>query len=451
MALNGEKQSIVFISYVRKALAAIGQLWRVLVSKAAEHNCFALSLPAPAILTPTTVWSSNATTVAGSAAATAGSGSSSLNTNQGIQIVGNNTLYIADKTNHRVVVIQPNSTNATAVLGTGSAAAGAHQFNQPTDVFVTSTSIYVLDTGNYRVQMWPRNGSNSSTVAGITGSAGTSASLTTFGLSYGIFLDNYAYLYVSDTANDRILRFPPNSTSGTSAVVVAGTGTGGAGASQLNGPYRIFVDDDQNIYIADTLNHRIQMWVYGACSGVTVAGTGTSGTTDSQLSSPTSVIIDANQYMYVADQSNNRIQRWAPGACSGQCLVGCSRLTGAGSNLLNNPQSVVFDSQGALYVSDGSQHRVQKFAISSNNGKNCVIRWVSVSSSVVSAQTTVTVSLTKAPTTWMNTMSTPQIMTSGKSVGNSENRFPIVSLLSVTYLCGCFRNAEHCIRLSLGT
>ena len=329
----------------------------------------ALFPPAPPILSPTTVWYSNATTVAGSAATTSGSGASSLTTNQGIQMVDNNTLYIADRLNHRVVVIQPGSNTAVAILGTGSAAAGAHQFNQPTDVFVTNTSVYVLDQYNYRVQMWPRNGSNGTTVAGITGSA--SASLTTFGLSYGIFLDNYGYLYVSDSPNHRILRFPPGSLSGTSAVVVAGIGTAGAGASQLNGPYRIFVGDDQSLYIADTSNHRIQKWAYGACSGVTVAGTGTSGTADSQLSSPTSVIIDANQYMYVADQSNNRIQRWAPGACSGQCLVGCSRLTGAGSNTLYNPQSVVFDSQGALYVSDGTQNRVQKFAILSNNGKAC--------------------------------------------------------------------------------
>ena len=230
-------------------------------------------------------------------------------------------------------------------------------------------SIYVLDAANYRVQMWPKNGSNGITVAGITGSAGTSASLTTFSASYGIFLDNYGYLYVSDATNSRILRFPPGSTSGASSVVVAGTGTAGAGPPQLNTPYRIFVGDDQTIYIADTGNHRIQRWAYGACSGVTVAGTGTAGAADSQLSYPVSVTIDRNQYMYIADSYNNRIQRWAPGACSGQCLVGCSRLTGAGSDRLYYPQSVAFDDQGALYVSDSSQHRVQKFAILSNNGK----------------------------------------------------------------------------------
>ena len=212
-----------------------------------------------------------------------------MSSSQGIQIVDNNTLYIADTGNRRVVVVQPGSANATAIFGSGPGS-GADQFNQPTDVFVTNTSIYVLDRANYRVQKWARNGVNGTTVAGITGSAGTSASTITFGNSYGIYVDRYGYLYVSDTANDRVLRFSPGSTSGDSAVVVAGTGTGGTGPSQLKGPYGIFVDDDQNIYIADTGNHRIQRWAYGVCPGVTVAGTGTSGTLDTQLHNPISVI-----------------------------------------------------------------------------------------------------------------------------------------------------------------
>ena len=284
-----------------------------------------------------------------------------MNANQGIQIVDNTTLYIADKGNNRVVIVQPNSTNATAIIGTSSGSA-SNQFNQPTDVFVTSTFIYVLDALNYRVQMWPRNGSNGTTVAGITGSAGSTASTATFGYSYGIFVDNTGYLYVSDQSNHRVLCFPPGSTSGTSSVVVAGTGTAGAGSLQLNGPYRIFVDDAKAVYIADTYNHRIQKWVYGACSGVTVAGTGTAGATTGQLDTPVSLIVDSNQIMYIGDQFNNRIHRWALGDCAGQCIVGCTLTFGSGSHQFWFMQGIAFDSQGALYVSDGGNNRVQKFS-----------------------------------------------------------------------------------------
>ena len=105
---------------------------------------------------------------------------------------------------------------------------------------------------------------------------------------------------------------------------------------------------------------------------MTVAGTGASGNGSDQLFNPISVTVDANQCVYIADLYNNRIQRWAPGACSGECLVGCSQNTGNAPDLLYRPQSVAFDNQGALYVSDGNQNRVQKFAILSSAGENCV-------------------------------------------------------------------------------
>ena len=143
--------------------------------------------------------------------------------------------------------------------------------------------------------------------------------------------------------------------------MVAGTGTAGSAPWELKLPSKMFVDDDRTMYIADTNNHRIQKWTYGACSGVTVAGTGTPGSTASQLNYPTAVIVDSNQYMYITDLFNHRIQRWAPGACAGECLVGCSGVGGSGLDRLSYPQSIAFDNQGALYVSDAGNHRVQKF------------------------------------------------------------------------------------------
>ena len=309
----------------------------------------------------------NATTVTGSADGVSGTSPSSLFYNRGIQIAENKTLYIADSGNNRAVVIKLGSTNATAVIG--SLGNASDQLKEPTDVFVTSAFIYILDARNYRVQRWSRNGSNSTTVAGITGTAGNSSSTITFGSSYGIHVDKYGYLYVSDQYNHRVLRYSPSSSSGDSSVMVAGTGTFGSAPWQLYLPFKVFVDDDRAMYIADTLNHRIQKWTYGACSGITVAGTGTPGATVNQLNFPVAVVVDSNQYMYITDTLNQRIQRWAPGACAGECLVGCSGTSGAGSNVLSYPQSLAFDNQGALYVSDVGNNRVQQFLLAPAIGK----------------------------------------------------------------------------------
>ena len=277
----------------------------------------------------------------------------------------NNTLYIADTLNHRVVVIQPGSTNATAIIGSYGNA--SNQLDTPTDIFFTRTSVYILDGYNYRVQMWPKNGSSGITVAGVTGVSGAYPNVINFQYSFGIFIDKYGYLYVADYYNHRILRYPPNSTSGTSGVMVAGTGQLGSTPSRFNNPSKLFVDDDLTMYVADSANHRIQKWTYGACAGVTVAGNGTMGSSLSQLYNPYHVIVDANGFMFISELSNRRIVRWLLGAPTGECVAGCSRTAGLRADQLNSPHALAFDSNGLLYVSDTINNRVQRFSLFSTS------------------------------------------------------------------------------------
>jgi sugar lactone lactonase YvrE len=208
-------------------------------------------------LSSTAQWSQNAITVAGSSNGTRGSSLSLLNNNYGIYIADDGILYVADTNNNRVVLIQNTSTTAIAVIGLGSQS-NMSNFNNPNDVFVTQTSIYVMDTYNYIVQKLSRNLSTSVTVAGVFGISGNSTDMAKFGTSYKLFVDNYGNLFVSDYDNCRVLMFPGNSTSGTSGVIVAGTGTQGFSASQLNGPKGLFVTDNGVLYIADCNNNRIQ-------------------------------------------------------------------------------------------------------------------------------------------------------------------------------------------------
>ncbi|CAF1356177.1 unnamed protein product [Adineta ricciae] len=301
------------------------------------------------VLSPTANWSTYAITVAGSAACTAGSTSSLLYTNLGIFITDNDTLYVADQLNHRIVVIQPNSTVASNIIGSGPGT-GPSQFYSPTDVFVTNDAIYVLDAVNYRVQKWWKNGSNVTTVVGITATAGTSASNTTIGLSYQIYVDSSGNIYVLDFANHRVMLFPPNSTSGTAGTMVAGNGVAGTGPNALYNPRGMFVDSTGAMYIADTYNHRVQYWIIGACYATTVAGIGTLGTSLSQLYYPVAVIVDMNEYMYITDQFNNRILRWLVGTCVGQCVASCDgTAAGSAANKFYYSVRVVFDSNGSLY------------------------------------------------------------------------------------------------------
>ena len=305
-------------------------------------------------------WDENGVTVAGAADGTSGTTFDRLNYNYGIYYTDDDILYIADSANSRIILIGPNSTTAIRVIWQ---VLPSRALQTPADVFVTRTSIYVIDASDFSVQKWSRDFSDSIIVAGTSGVKGNATDTMAFGSSYNIFVDKDGNVYVSDNENNRVMRFLWNSTNGTEGVVVAGTGVGGIEATQLNGPRGVFVTDDGTLYIADSYNHRIQKWPQNATAGTSVAGTGAGGTGLSELSYPQTVVVDENGFMYIADSGNNRIMRWGPNAGDGECIVACTGVAGIASNQLNEPNSIAFDWNGSLYVNDVGNRRVQKFAI----------------------------------------------------------------------------------------
>jgi sugar lactone lactonase YvrE len=62
-------------------------------------------------------------------------------------------------------------------------------------------------------------------------------------------------IYVADTANDRVMRWPKGAIQGT---VIAGGNGQGAGANQFNGLEGLSFDRHGNLYVADVRNNRVQ-------------------------------------------------------------------------------------------------------------------------------------------------------------------------------------------------
>ena len=106
---------------------------------------------------------------------------------------------------------------------------------------------------------------------------------------------------------------------------VAGSGTAGfsgdggaAVAAQLSSPYGVALDGAGNLFIADTSNQRIRK-VDAAGAISTVAGDGTRGyggdggaAAAAQLSNPQGVVPDGDGNLYIADLDNDRIRRLTP-------------------------------------------------------------------------------------------------------------------------------------------
>ncbi|MBI3962009.1 MAG: SMP-30/gluconolactonase/LRE family protein [Deinococcus sp.] len=154
------------------------------------------------------------------------------------------------------------------------------------------------------------------------------AAETNLSLPLGLAIDRDDNLYIADSLNSRVLKVNPAG----HIVAVYGNGTpgfsgdGGAAAeAQLDLPYGVAVDRDGNVYIGDTLNHRVRQ-VDPAGVITTLLGGPESPV---QLYQPTGLILDAAGALYIADSLNNRILKRDPdGVISVVAGVGEPGLSG---------------------------------------------------------------------------------------------------------------------------
>jgi len=159
---------------------------------------------------------------------------------------------------------------------------------------------------------------------------------------------------------------------------VAGTGTAGysgdgvaATSAQISYPYGIAFDSMNNLYIADTHNHRIRKV---STSGVitTIAGTGTGGyngdnisATSAELNAPTGVALDSAGNLYIADLGNSRIRKVSTsGIITTVAGKGSPGFSGDGdaatSAELTMPCAIAVDSTGVLFIADRDNYRIRK-------------------------------------------------------------------------------------------
>ncbi|CAF0912830.1 unnamed protein product [Adineta steineri] len=123
------------------------------------------------------------------------------------------------------------------------------QLNSPCSIFVDEEqSVYVSDRDNHRVMKWRKDAKEGRIVAGGNGQG---ANLNQLSQPEEIIVDDLGQIYVADCENDRIMRWCEGKEEG--EIIVGGNDE----ESQLNGPMGLSFDDDANLYVADYHNHRI--------------------------------------------------------------------------------------------------------------------------------------------------------------------------------------------------
>ena len=131
-------------------------------------------------------------------------------------------------------------------------------------------------------------------------------------------------------------------------------GEPGDGPGQFNRVEGLDVDAAGRIYVADSCNHRIQIF---SPNGEFLAMYGRAGTAPGEMSYPYDIRVDRDGFQFVCEFGNSRIQIFD----AQNRLVEVIGAPGSPPGKFSNPWSIALDSRGNLYVADAGNHRVQKF------------------------------------------------------------------------------------------
>ncbi len=213
-------------------------------------------------------------------------------------------------------------------------------------------------SGGQRVAQWGVKGTN----------------IGEFILPRSIAQDSQGDFHVSEyTVVDRVQRFtlgPPGLAEGRRPVgrrvevlsdgpkgfeawPTASWGSPGILEGQFNRAEGIAVGPRDDIYVADSCNHRIQVFDR---DGKFLRSHGRAGSHPGEFSYPYDVRVDSAGNQYVCEFGNSRITVLD----SADRVIAVIGGAGATPGTFANPWSIALDSKGNLYVADSQIHRVQK-------------------------------------------------------------------------------------------
>ena len=249
-----------------------------------------------------------------------------LNTPRYLAVVGGD-IFFTEKGNNVIRVYRQKDGKVYTYSGTGeigykNGKREETQFNLPSGLAYSGGVLYVADTLNNCIRTIDLNGS-STLFAGIPGEKGGfangSAKDAQFCEPTDIQFGKDGSLYVLDTGNSMVRKIKDGVVTTVAGAatdidedtgcMVGGFRDGAADEALFSSPAGLFVTDTDDIYVADTNNHRVRLISRGFVS--TVAGSGTAGHTTgpalvSMMSRPVDVVFQ-NGKIYVSDSLNNTI------------------------------------------------------------------------------------------------------------------------------------------------
>jgi len=234
----------------------------------------------------------------------------------------NGNLFIVGYNEHKIYKLKPTDSDPTIFAGSGTygSADGTGTeatFYYPWAIEIDSNdNLFVSDHANHLIRkITPGGVVTTFAGSGSAGSADGTGTAATFNTPTGLSFDSSGNLFVADWLGHNIRKITP------SGVVTTFAGSGTAGSTDGTGtaasfysPLGIAIDNEDNMYIGDALNHKIRH-ITSAGIVTTLAGSGTAGSadgtgTEASFKTPYGIEMgENNSTIYVADFGNHSIRK----------------------------------------------------------------------------------------------------------------------------------------------
>ncbi|XP_015523719.1 RING finger protein nhl-1 isoform X2 [Neodiprion lecontei] len=259
---------------------------------------------------------------------------------RGLAVGPDNSIVVADSSNHRIQVFDG---NGNFVKEFGTYGSGEGEFDCLAGVAVNRIGQFIIaDRYNHRIQVLDPSGR----FLRAFGSQGSADGRLNY--PWGITTDALGFIYVCDKENHRVQVFQSDGT------FVGKFGSCGSGRGQLEHPHYIAVSNTNRVIVSDGNNHRVQIF---DVNGRVLTSFGSEGSEDGQFKFPRGVAVDDQGFIVVADSGNNRIQIFTPEGVFLRAFGGW----GSGDGEFRGLEGVAVTSAGNIVVCDRENHRVQVF------------------------------------------------------------------------------------------
>jgi YD repeat-containing protein len=308
----------------------------------------------------------------------------------GIAVDASDDVWVSDQAaNH---VDKFGGTSQGYIRQVTSAGTTTASLKKPNGVTVDSSGhVWVADTENNGMDEYSSTGEHLIE----TGAEGTA--LGQFKDPHGLAADSEGHVWVADTGNSRLEEL---SSTGTA---IRAVGSEGAAAGQLKDPVALALDSAGNVWVADTENNRVEefsstgqyirqfntgylgaklkkpegiaidssgnVWVVSgavvegfSATGEWIARFGKEGTGNGEFKSPAGIAI-SGETAYIVDRGNNRVQdfKLKTGVNTSEYLAQFG-TSGTGGGQFKEPQSIVLDKEGHVWVTDAGNNRAQELS-----------------------------------------------------------------------------------------